>query len=77
MKQETIFDKIKGHLLILVFYRAQTRVSKALLRKKAIKFEAEVLDTPTYLHNMSNMIELKVKNFETPAAPSNCSFSII
>ena len=33
-----IFDEILGHLLILLFYRAQTRASDGLLRKNAIKF---------------------------------------
>ena len=40
---KTIFDEIRGHFLILPFYRALTRASEGLLRKKAIKFEVEVL----------------------------------
>ena len=35
------FDEINGHLLTLSFYRALTRASEGLLRKKAIKFEVE------------------------------------
>ena len=42
-EEKMIFDKIRGHLLILPFYRAQTRVSDGLLWKKAIKSEVEVL----------------------------------
>ena len=45
-QQRTIFDKIRGHLLILPFYKALTRASDSLLRKKAIKSEVEVLHTP-------------------------------
>ena len=43
-----IFGEIRGHLVILPFYRAQTRDSYGPLRKKAIKFEADVLDTPNF-----------------------------
>ena len=43
--EKPIFDRIRAHLLILLFNRDQTRASKGLLRKKAIKFEVEVLDT--------------------------------
>ena len=43
-----IFDEIRGHLVVLQFYRAQTRDSKGPLRKKAIKFELNVLDTPNF-----------------------------
>ena len=56
-----IFDEIRGHLLILLFYRALTRASEGLLRKKAIIFEVEVLHRPKFLQNMSNMMKLKVK----------------
>ena len=43
-----IFDEIRGHLVILQFYRAWTRDSEGLLRKRAILFEVEVLDTPNF-----------------------------
>ena len=43
-----IFGEIRGHLVILPFYRAQTRDFYGPLRKKAIKFEADVLDTPNF-----------------------------
>ena len=43
-----ILGEIRGHLVILPFYRAQTRDSYGPLRKKAIKFEADVLDTPNF-----------------------------
>ena len=43
-----IFEGIRGHLVILPFYRAQTRDSEGPLRKKAIKFEVDVLDTPNF-----------------------------
>ena len=46
-----IFDEIRGHLVILSFYRAQTRDSQGPLQKKAIKFEVDVLDTPN-LHRI-------------------------
>ena len=55
-----IFDEIRGHLVILSFYRAQTRNSEVSLRKKAIKFEVDVLDTPNF-HSTSNIMILKVK----------------
>ena len=44
-QERTIFDEIRGHLLILIlpFYRALTRASEGLLQKNAIKFEVEVL----------------------------------
>ena len=42
------FGEIRGHLVILPFYKAQTRDSYGPLRKKAIKFEADVLDTPNF-----------------------------
>ena len=47
-QEQTIFDDIRGYLLILLFYRALTRASKGLLRKKDMKFEVEVLDTPNF-----------------------------
>ena len=31
----TIFDEVRGHLLILLIYRALTRASEGLLREKA------------------------------------------
>ena len=34
--------------LILPFYRALTRASDGLLRKRAIKFEVELLNTPNF-----------------------------
>ena len=43
-----IFGEIRGHLVILPFDRAQTRDSWGPLRKKAIQFEADVLDTPNF-----------------------------
>ena len=47
-RDKTIFDEIRGLFLMLPFYRALTRVSESLLRKKAIKFEVEVLHTPHF-----------------------------
>ena len=44
-----IFEEVRGHLVILLFYRAQTRDSEGPLRKRAIIFEVEVLDTPNFL----------------------------
>ena len=46
-----VFEEIRGHLLILPFYRAQAKASQGPLRKKAIKFEVEVLDT-SILHRI-------------------------
>ena len=46
--ERTIFDQIREHFSILPFYRALTRVSEGLLRKKAIKFEVEVLHKPNF-----------------------------
>ena len=46
-----IFDEIRGHLLILPFYRALTRASEGLPQKKAVRFEVEVLHTPN-LHRI-------------------------
>ena len=43
-----IFDDIREHLLILTFYMAQIRHSEVPLRKRAIEFEAEVLDTADF-----------------------------
>ena len=43
-----IFDEIIGHLVMLPFYRAQTRDSKGPLRKRAIEFELGVLHTPNF-----------------------------
>ena len=45
---KTIFDEIRGYLLVLPFYRALTRASEGLLQKKAIKFEVEVLHKPNF-----------------------------
>ena len=47
-REITIFDEIRGQLLILPFYRALTRASEGLLLKKAIKFEVEVLQMPNF-----------------------------
>ena len=49
--RKMIVKEIRGHLLILLFYRDQTRASDVLLRKKAMKFEVELLDTPN-LHRI-------------------------
>ena len=38
----------RGHLLILPFYRAQTRDTEGPFRKRAIQFEVEVRDTPNF-----------------------------
>ena len=35
-------------LVILPFYRAQTKDFEGSLRKRAMKFEVEVLDTPNF-----------------------------
>ena len=40
------FDEIRGHVVILSFCRAQIRDSEGPLRKRAIRFEVEVLDIP-------------------------------
>ena len=42
------FDEIKGHLLILPFYRSQTNACEGPLQKKAIKSEVEVLNTQNF-----------------------------
>ena len=46
--EKTNFDEIRGHLLILLFYRALIREPEGLLRKKDIKLEVEVLHTPKF-----------------------------
>ena len=43
-----IFDEIRRHLVILPFQRTQTRDSEGPLRKKAIRFILDVLDTPNF-----------------------------
>ena len=43
------FDEIRGDLLILLFFRAQTRASKGPLRKNHTELEVEALDTPNFL----------------------------
>ena len=43
-EENMIFDEIKGHLQILLFYRA--RASQGLLLQTAIKFEVKMLDMP-------------------------------
>ena len=40
-----IFEDTRGHLVILIFSRAQTKDS---LRKRTVKYEVEVLDTPIF-----------------------------
>ena len=45
-EEMTIFDEIRGHLLIILPYRAQTKASEGPIKKKAIEFEVEVLDRP-------------------------------
>ena len=47
-QEKTIFDEIRGRILILLFYRPLTRAYIGLLRKKAIKFEVEVLHIPNF-----------------------------
>ena len=50
------FYKIRGHLVILPFYKTQTKASGAPLRKKAIEFEVEIPDTPNcYTIILSNI----------------------
>ena len=56
-----IFNKIRGHLVTLTFYRAQTRHSYGPLRKRATKFEVEKLDTTSFHRIRLNMMKLKVK----------------
>ena len=64
-EERTVFDEIRGRLLILPFYRALTRASEGLLRKKALKFEVEVPHTPNF-HRICLMI-LKIKKCGAPA----------
>ena len=47
-QKRRIFDEIRGHLLILLFYRALTRASEDLLQKKSIKVEMEVPHTQIF-----------------------------
>ena len=47
-QERMIFDEIRGHSVILPFYRAQTRHSDGPLRKRAMKSEVEVVDTPNF-----------------------------
>ena len=47
-QKRTIFDEIRGHLLILPFYRALTKASKGLRQKKALNLEGEVLHKPNF-----------------------------
>ena len=47
-EDSVIFDEIRGHLVILPFYRAQPRDCKGLLRKRGIEFERGVLHTPNF-----------------------------
>ena len=41
-KETPIIDRIRANLLILLFYRAQTRAFKGPFRKKAMKFGVEM-----------------------------------
>ena len=50
-QERTIFDEIRGHLLMLPFYRALTRASEGLFWKEAVRFKVEVLHTPNF-HRM-------------------------
>ena len=50
-QEKTNSNEIRGHLLILLFYRALTKAPEGLLRKKAIEFEVEELHTPN-LHRI-------------------------
>ena len=43
-----IFDKIRGNLVVLPFYMAQTRASEGPLPKKVIRSELEVLKTQNF-----------------------------
>ena len=47
-----LFDKIRGHLVIFSYYSAQTTDPEGPLRKRAIKFEVEMLDTPNFHRNV-------------------------
>ena len=47
-EKKKIFDEVRGYLVILPFYMAQTRDSEGPLWKKAIKFEVDMLDTPNF-----------------------------
>ena len=47
-QEETIFDEIRGHLLIFQFYRTLTSAPEGLLWEKAIKFAVKVLHTPNF-----------------------------
>ena len=40
-----IFDEIRGHLLILLLYSAQTKASDEFVLKNAVKFALEALHT--------------------------------
>ena len=52
----TIFDEIRRHIVILPFYKTQTKASGAPFRKKAIEFEVEIPDTPNcYTIVLSNI----------------------
>ena len=43
-----IFDEIRGHLVILPYYRAQTRDFEGHLSKRAMNFKVEVLEKPNF-----------------------------
>ena len=45
-QEKTIFDEIRGHMLILLFFRALTRASEGRLQKKDVKSNMEVLYMP-------------------------------
>ena len=55
-----IFDEIRGHLLILIFYMAQNRSSQGLFWKKAIKFDVSARYAK-FSQKMSNIMKSKVK----------------
>ena len=68
-QEQTIFDEIRGYLLIFLFYRALTRASEGLLLKKGYKICSGGPIHAKFSQNMSNMMILKVKKFGAPAAP--------
>ena len=44
-----IVDEIRGHLVILPFYRAQPETLEGPPRKRAKKFEVELLNIPNFV----------------------------
>ena len=65
-QQKTIFDEIRGHLRILLFYRSLTRAYKGRLRKKASKILRGCSAYAKFSQNMSNIIILKLKKCRAP-----------